>query len=245
MKGRALWQFNGDPRQLMQYFQLPDTSPGQLRAWQIYQGLIDRNAGGTIAEGQPGRNMPRAGGAVNNLVSLAMADTEDVASLIEQEVMTPSLADIFYVSGEFIPDDQLIRIPGAYELFGDKSPKVVLRKQRDLIGDFEFDWVGSLQFQDDSVRAQRLMVFLSQMPILAPMLQQQGFMFNVVDLVKMIWRYGLGERGLSKVVIPIPGGPPPAPVPGQETGPSSNGAAKPTAPNLGPTMPSVTSAMNV
>jgi hypothetical protein len=198
MKGRAKWEFSDDPRQMLQFINPPNTSTNILRAWQIELGLINSLAGsGTIAEGQPGRNMPRAGNAVNSLINLGMADIQDISELIEQEVLTPSLSDIYKVSTAFIPDHQLMKIPGGKGLFGS------ILKRADIIGDYEFEWVGSLQFQDESQRAQRLMIFLNLMPTLAPMLQQQGYQFDAPKLIKMIWRYGLGERGLSEVVKPI------------------------------------------
>lgn len=202
VKGGAVWHFNDDPRLGVAFFQPPTTSTNQLRAWQIYLGLINSLAGvGTIGEGQPGRNMPRAGNAVNSLISLSMADVQDLAELIEQEVLTPSLGDIYKVS-QFIPDSQLMRIPGGKGLLPSGANTSIL-KRNDIIGDYEFEWVGAMQFQDESSRAQRLLIFLNMLPMLAPEIQKQGFAFNVVDLVKMIWRYGLGERGLSKVVMPI------------------------------------------
>ena len=198
MKGRAKWEFSDDPRQMLQFINPPDTSTNILRAWQIELGLINSLAGsGTIAEGQPGRNMPRAGNAVNSLINLGMADIQDISELIEQEVLTPSLGDIYKVSSAFIPEHQLMKIPGGKGLFGS------ILKRADIIGDYEFEWVGSLQFQDEAQRAQRLMIFLNLMQTLAPILQQQGYQFDAPKLIKMIWRYGLGERGLSDVVVPI------------------------------------------
>lgn len=197
-KGRAIMEFE-DPKEDFVFVSPPNSSTNSLRSWQIMLGLINSLAGtGTIGEGQPGRNMPRAGSAVNNLVNLAMADIEDVAILIEQEILTPSLDDIFRVC-EFIPDHQLMRIPGAQAVFRKGS---TVRKE-DFFGDYTFEWIGANQFQDEQVRAQRMLIFLQMIPSLAPIMQQQGYAFNVVDLVKNIWRYSLGERSLSKVVVPI------------------------------------------
>lgn len=198
VKGRATWHMKGDPRDAISLFNPPNTSVNQLRAFQVVTGLVNSLAGtGTIAEGQPGRNMPRAGGAVNNLVNLALADVEDMVNLIEQEVMSPSLGDIHKVSSQFIPDEQLMVIPG-----GKGLTKAVIKKSQ-ILGDFQFEWVGALQNQDDQQRAQRLMIFLNMMPTLEPMLNRQGYTFNAVELLQMIWRFGLGERGLKDVVTPI------------------------------------------
>lgn len=196
-KGRAVWEME-DPREDAVFVQPPVTSTNQLRSWQILLGLVNAmGATGTIAEGQPGRNMPRSGDAVSKLVNLAMADTQDISELIEQEVLTPALGDIYTVCHKFIPDEQLIKIPG-----GKALSRAAMRKE-DFAGDYDFEWVGSLQFQDEQIRAQRMMIFLNMVPQLQPMVQQMGYTFNVVELLQTVWRYGLGERSLQKIVMPI------------------------------------------
>jgi hypothetical protein len=188
----------------MLFIQPPVTSTNLLRAWQIDNGYMQSMGGaGTIAEGQPGRNMPRSGEAVSSLINLGMADIQDIAEVIEQEILTPSLSDLYKVAN-MIPDAQLMRIPGGKALYGsdDEIQSNVIRK-RDIIGDFEFEWVGSLQFQDEAARAQRLMIFLNMAPTLMPLLQEQGYTMNLPDLIQMIWRSGIGERGLAKVVVTL------------------------------------------
>lgn len=205
MKPRAKWMMGDDPRNILQLLQPNVTSTNQLRAWQIELGLINSLAGtGTIAEGQPGRNMPRSGQAVNNLVNLSLADVQDIAELVEQEVLTPSLSDIYKVSSQFIPESQLMRIPGGRAFYGGGGIESTVLKRKDIIGDYEFEWVGSLQFQDENMRSQRMLIFLNLLPQLAPALLQQGYMPNYVELIKYVWRYSLGERGLSDVIVPIP-----------------------------------------
>lgn len=201
LKGGAKWDFGPDsPREVMQFIQPPVTSTNQLRAWQILNGYMQSMGGaGTIAEGQPGRNMPRSGQAVGSLIELSLADIEDFAQLIEQEVLTPGLSDLYKVA-QLIPDDQLMRIPGGEALYDGGVQSNVLSK-RDISGDYAFEWVGSLQFQDSAERAQRLMIFLNMAPQLMPLLEQQGYTFNLPELVKTIWRNGIGERSLGNIVV--------------------------------------------
>ena len=202
MKGRAKWDFGSEsPKEVMQLLQPPVTSTNQLRAWQICNAMMQSMGGaGTIAEGQPGRNMPRSGEAVSSLINLGMADIQDIAEVIEQEVLTPSLSDIYKVSS-FIPDDQLMRIPGGIAFYNNGDIQSNIIKKRDILGDYEFEWVGSLQFQDEAQRAQRLMIFLNMVPQLMPLLAEQGYVFDLAELIQMIWRSGIGERGLSRVVV--------------------------------------------
>ncbi len=187
---------------------------------------------GSIAEGQPGRNMPRAGFAMNNLINLGMADVQDIAELIEQEVLTPSLSDIYKVA-QFIPDRQMMRVPGASAFYGDDKRSMLMYKNDIVPGDYEFEWVGSLQFQDEQQNAQRMMIFLNLLsnPGIQQQLAQQGKQVDLGALIDMMWRYTLGQRGLNKIIIPLP--PQPEPPPPTEGNPLSaslqqggNGAQK-------------------
>lgn len=199
MSGRQRWDMSGDPRELLHFIAPPITSTNQLRAWQILMGLIDQHSGGTLPAGQPGRNMPRAGFAMNNLLDLSLAEPQDIAQAVEDDVLTPSLSDIHYVSNKFMPEWQLIRIPGAK---GIRHGTDILSRE-DIRGDYLFEWVGSQQFQDNNIRAQRIMIFLDMLQVIEPMLQRQGYTFNVVELTQTFWRSVLGERSLSNIVVPI------------------------------------------
>ena len=237
-KGRALWMFNDDPRQAMQFIQPPITSVNQLRAFQIVTGLMQSMGGaGTIAEGQPGRNMPRAGSAVQSLVNLGMADVSDVAEILEQEVLTQALSDVYKVSS-FIPDEQLMRIPGGMAFYGAGVQSNIL-KRSDILGDFEFEWIGAQQFQDDSQRAQRSLIMLNMLanPQVQQQLAGQGYAVNLAEMIQYIWRHTLGERGLTDILVQMPPvrgplGPMQPGVPGGQPmpgAPATNGAQAPPA----------------
>ena len=243
-KGGAKWDFGDErPQEVMQFIQPPVTSTNQLRAWQITNAMMQSMGGaGTIAEGQPGRNMPRSGAATSQLVNLGMADVQDIAEIIEQEILTPGLADIYKVSS-LIPQSQLMRVPGGTAFYNGQQSNIL--KQADIIGDCEFAWVGSLQFQDGQQRAQRLMIFLNMVPSLNAELAKEGKQLSVSELLIWVLRYGLGERSLNKIVIPLQQPPmqlgQPMP-PGQQSQPNQppvSNVAQPT-PGLKYNLPTVT-----
>lgn len=191
---RKVWKLKKEFTGLLE---VPDTSAGSMRVVQLLMGLINSIGGsGQIAEGQPGRNMPRAGYAVSQLVSLGMADIEDTALLLEQECLTPMLKDLYRLTVEFMPRGQLIQIPGT-EAFPD--PRTLTAGE--LRGGWDFQWSGSLQSQDAQMRSQKLLSFAQVLVQASPWMQQAGYQVNWPDLVKMIWRDGLGERGLEKIVV--------------------------------------------
>jgi len=234
---RNILDVDGDPRENMMFVEPPNTSGNILRTFQIVTAMIQSMGGsGSIAEGQPGRNMPRAGFAVHDLINLGMADIQDVAEVLEQEILTPGLADVYRVSALFIPQSQRMLIPGGKAFYdGIAGPSAVLR-QEDILGDYEFEWVGSLQFQDENDRAQRLMTFISLAMQAEQNLMRQGKLINWAELIPMVWRYGLGERGLNRVIIdapPQPSMPMGASAPGGPGGPGAPGPG----PGMAPGMP--------
>jgi len=234
---RNIIDIDGDPREAMQFVEPPNTSGNILRTFQIVTAMIQSMGGsGSIAEGQPGRNMPRAGFAVHDIINLGMADIQDVAEVLEQEILTPGLGDIYKVAALFIPEAQKMRIPGGQAFYDGLDRASTVIGVQDILGEYEFEWVGSLQFQNGSERAQQLMMFSNLLMQMTPVLQQQGVAVNWKELIPMIWRYGLGERGLSKVLVDMP----PQPMPQQPGmgGPGmppsgTNGASAPSAPPQG------------
>ena len=196
---REIWYVDGDVREMFARLNYEDTSPSGLRSAQVTLGLMNSLGGaGTIAEGQPGRNMPRAGFAVNNLINLSLSDTQDVAETEEQELLTPSLHDIHYATMVYVPENQLIRIPGSQDF------RAMALQRGDLTGDFTYEWIGSLEFQDREVKAERLMLFLKLMLEGLPFIQQAGYNVNLPQLVQQIYVNGIGERGMGQILQKIP-----------------------------------------
>jgi len=195
---RAKWEGNGKPSDVFGNVDVRDTTSNSLRAVQIYGGLINSSAGaGTIAEGQPGRNMPRAGFAVNSLINLALSDMQDVADTAEQEILSPALGDIWHCLVEYTPPSQLLKIPGS------ASQAASYFTIADLYGDYSFTWLGTLQFQDQQQRADRLMQLfpLLSNPQVQQMVASQGKKVNLAGFIETIWSDGLGERGMGNILV--------------------------------------------
>lgn len=198
---RAKWETDGDPNDVFKTIDVKDTSTTSLRNLQVTLGLINSAAGaGTIAEGQPGRNMPRAGFAVNSLINLALSDIQDIADTEEQEILSPGLGDMWHVVVAYTPRRQLFKIPGIAQ----SAPAAY--NMADLYGDYTFSWMGTLQFQDQQTRADRLLKFLEILsnPAVFQMLQAQGKQVDIAAIMQQIWSDGLGERGLSQIIQAAP-----------------------------------------
>lgn len=201
---RKFWKVDGNPKEIFQPIQVNDTSSESMKATQIYMQLIDKESGGTLAEGNPGRNMPRSGQMANTLLGMAMIEVEDVAQTLESDILSPSLGDIYHNILEYVPSKQLFQIPN-------KNPQLVKAySKQDLQGDFSFNWLGSLGFQDSQARADKFFQFFQVilnpeiMQMLNSQLQLQGQMLDILGMLKTWYSFGLGEKGLGDIIVPIP-----------------------------------------
>lgn len=171
-----------------------------LSFFQFSNGLMDAFSGSSpLAEGNPIRNMPRAGFAVSSLLSMSLADIRDAAKSIEDDLLAPMLSDAFKLTMEYVPDTQIFSIPGTANF-----PKGRSLDKRELEGDWDFLWIGTLQSQDYQEKAQRLggmMANIAKMlPIIQPELARQGKQINWAIMLKRLWRYSLGEHGADSII---------------------------------------------
>ena len=143
---------------------------------------------------------------MQSLIQFSMADIREVAETVEDEILTPLLADLARITITSVPPQQLARMPGAERLGDPQFRQLYLQA-----GEQAFRWVGTLQAQDAQVRAQRLLGFLGQFGRLYPLLVQQGWDVDMAHLLKYIWREGIGERGAETLIIQRPPAPPPMP----------------------------------
>lgn len=200
-ENRKIWKVNGDPNAIFKDIPTGDVGQGGLRAFQVYLNLLNAVSGGAqVNEGEPGRNMPRSGAIGGSLLNLAMADQEYAANVEEEELLTPGLADVYHMLVTVVPPSQIFRIPGR----GRDALRVL--SQAEALGEYSFLWQGNLAYESTQERAAKLMQFAGM--LLQPALMQElayelGMMGQKIDfaqLFKMVYTYGLGERGLGEIV---------------------------------------------
>jgi hypothetical protein len=217
---RAKWLMEPDGAKLLE---IPDTSRGSQAAAMMTMNLITSVfSPGGITQGQPPRGSPRAGFAFSSMVNLGMADIKDIADILEDKLLTPNLQDLYKLTIQFVPSEQVIRIPGT------AAYRPQSMTTYDLWGGWNFKWIGQLQAQDMQVRGQRMQEFLQGVAPLMEPLMVQGWTMDLGQLLKMIWRDVLGERGFDRILVKQPPQPPMlppgAPLPGGQGGPPVNPA---------------------
>lgn len=193
---RAKWLV--DPEGV-KFFEPRDITRYAFQGIQFTMGMMDNFSGSSpMAEGQPTRGMPRAGFAMTSMLNLALSDIKDAAQVVEDCIFTPLLGDLFRLTVEYADPRQVVRIPGTQD-WPARQFSVA-----ELAGNWDFQWVGSLQAQDMQVKSQRMVAVLGLLgkigtPLLQD-LQMRGKRINWEVLLKRVWRDGLGERGLDKIV---------------------------------------------
>jgi hypothetical protein len=200
---RAKWL--ADPAGI-KWMEMPNMmGPGQ-QGISLTMGLIDQFAANSpLAEGTMSRGMPRAGFAVSSLIQLALSDIRMVAEAFEDELLSPMLQDLARLTTMAVPPQQIAQIPGAEALSTMQLPVSALLRGA------SFRWVGSLQSQDQQVRAQRLLTLLGQLSKIYPSMRQNGWDIDFGTIGKRLWRDGLGERGADTIILRKPPDPPQPP----------------------------------
>lgn len=193
---RAKWL--ADPEGI-KFFEPRDITKYAFQGIQFTLGLMDSFSGSNpLAEGQPTRNLPRAGFAVSSLLNLSLADIKDAAQMIEDMLLTPLLGDTFRLLVEYADPQQIISIPGSQDW---PARRFTVNQ---LYGDWDFQWVGSIQFQDMQVKAQRMVAFagliFKGLDVVSADLARRGKKLNIEAIVKRIWRDSLGERGVDRII---------------------------------------------
>ena len=201
---RQIWKTDGDPNAIFKSIDVGDTTAMGIRSWQLYYGLLNSVAGGgQLAEGEPGRNMPRAGGAFGSMLNLQLVDSEHAAGIEEDELLTPGLTDVYSLLVQATPPSQIFRIPGR------AGQALQTLSLADVTGQYSFVWQGSLGFESNQERAQKLMTFMglilqpNVLPQLVQQLAQNGQAIDFLGLMRDVYTNGLGERGLSALIRPM------------------------------------------
>lgn len=192
---RRIWDI---PPDAVKQIDIADTSTSSLRVAQVIIGLMNSVTGSSsLMEGQAGRNMPRAGFAVNSLLNLNLADLKDVAEVTAYEILEPTLQDVYEVTKVFVPSRQILTLGGSEDM------RAMTITAGQLYGEFAFNWLTSLSSQDSQMRAHKLITFMQTLAQIAPLVQQQGYMIEWADLARLVWKEGLGERGLNRIIRPL------------------------------------------
>lgn len=183
----------GDP-QGVKMMEIPDTSVAALKALQFTLSYMEGFGPSGLMQGQPPRGTPRGSAAVSQLVAMAGADIVDAAKTIEEECLTPTIQDLYDLTVAFVPEMQIIQIPGAEGL------PPLTSTMAEMFGGWKFKWAGASRYQDKNADAQQAMQFFTSLSNMAELLHQQGWKVDWATFARIMWKDILGERRLANVI---------------------------------------------
>jgi hypothetical protein len=130
-------------------------------------------------------------------ITEAQIDVKEVVESVEVSVMVPFLRMTHSLAQQFMPDKLILQVAGA-------DGASMVEKQitpQDVIGDFEFEWLGSVQSTNLQVRAQQLLTFFGIVSKIPPeVYASQNIEVDLKYLLREIYGTGLGMRGADRVI---------------------------------------------
>ena len=183
----------GDPAGV-QMLQVPDTSQSSLRALSFTLAYMEGAGPSPLMQGQTPRGMPRGSQAVSQLMSMAGADLVDIATSIEEDVLTPTIQDLYDLTVAFTSEDQILAIPGAEDF------KPIVLSMNEVFGGYHFKWAGSKRFQDKQADAQQAMLFMQNLMRMGDTIAQEGWKIDWATATRVLWKDIIGERRLANII---------------------------------------------
>jgi hypothetical protein len=156
-------------------------------------------APGAVPNRSKGRAFSTATGA--NLAATEMSvQVRDVVENLEDQVFEPMLFMMHTLTMQCLSRPMILRIAGA------DGASIVEHKlsAADVVGDYDFAWLGSTHTQNQQVRSQQMINYLQIAAKIPPqLLASQNMVIDYGYLLKAIWAEGMGLRNADRVIRPI------------------------------------------
>ena len=147
-----------------------------------------RLAAAPVAESAAGGQLALAESAV---------DLRAIVERLEDHVFTPLLERSDILTQQCLDRDVILKVAGADGVELVEQPIGVA----DLVGEYEWEWLGATTALNQQVRAQQMVQGMSVLAQLPPdALAQQGKQVDWAYVIKQYWTIGLGLRDADRVV---------------------------------------------
>jgi hypothetical protein len=166
---------------------------GQYRS--LIHELADVVPVGAPQQRSRGKAGQSAAGA-QMMLSEAQIDIKEVVETNER-VMVEFLEMTQSLTQQFLDREMILQIAGADGVTMVEQPVSV----KDTVGDFNYEWLGSVQTQNLQVRAQQMVNYLGLVTKIPPqLLAQQNIDVDYKYILREIWGTGMGLRNPERVV---------------------------------------------
>ena len=156
-------QWWADPNGVKQ-FQFPDLSDIAIKNAGMIRSIITEMSDNSPQLPDPIAGKARSTGQAQLAVNEWQTDLFNFMNQITIEALNPFAQKIHSLLQQYVEDDEIIRITGKYS--GTWVNRVV--EPQDLIGKYDFRWIGALAIENQSVKTQQLLNFVKVFQTLPP-----------------------------------------------------------------------------
>lgn len=156
---------------------------------------------GAVGSAQRGRSRSQQTAAgMQIMVAEGAVDIREVVENLEDQVMEPMLRRNHLLAQQFLTKPVILRLTGVDGATMIDTPVSV----GDLLGDYEFEWLGSMAAANQQVRSMQQIQFLALVSKIPPqMLEAEGIKIGLKFLLRDIYGTGLGLRNAERVVADV------------------------------------------
>lgn len=203
MRPGAKWLASPDA---IKFVEPPKETPAVgFQATAQFMGLISDVSNSTAFAGASGQSSRGRGKALATATGAQLVATEalvqvrDVVENLEDQVFVPMLRQMHSLTMQCMTRPLILRVAGA------DGASLIEHKisAADVVGDFDFEWLGSTQVQNQQVLVSQLVNYLQIASKIPPqLLAQQGVQIDYAQILQQIWIY-MGMNNAESVIKPL------------------------------------------
>jgi hypothetical protein len=176
-------------------FNFPDLSETAIKNANVIRSSLTELSDNSPQLPDPIAGKARSTGQATLAYNEWQTDMWNFMRKIESEALEPLAKMTHILLQQYIKEDVVIKIAGKYA--GTWMNHIV--SPEEIIGDYTFTWNGSIQTEDNAVKAQQLLQFMKVFGTVPPEVQSQ-VRLNWPNLAELFLTYGLGIKQADKIL---------------------------------------------
>jgi hypothetical protein len=176
-------------------FEFPDLSDTGIKNFQIMRQAIKEMSDNAPELPDPISGKARSTGQAQLAIDEWSTDLFNFLRGIANEGLSPFAQKIHMLLQQNLNDDDIIKITGKYA--GQWIDRVV--KPDDILGNYSFHWITTLQIQQRTVKAQQMMNFMKVYGTLPPQVQQ-NIKFRWEPFLQLLLRDGFMVKDTTQII---------------------------------------------
>lgn len=186
----AIWW--ADPNAVKQ-MTFPDLSDSMAKNASMLRGIITEMSDNSPQLPDPIAGKARSTGQAQLAINEWQTDLYSFVNQVSIEALNPLTQKVHSMLQQFLPDDTIIRIAGKYA--GNWINRVVT--PTDIVGKFDFKWVGAIKIENEAVKTQQMLSFLKIYPMIPPGAKVK---INWENLLIKLLRDGFNIKDVQNII---------------------------------------------